>query len=119
MMSPVYHPLPLQTVKLQPKNVTPIGMADGAAFDGAGFGGGAGGGGAEHGAAHDRVLSRAELEAMGVKELKARCQSCHHLDADASTAGGVEGRRGVEGRGRGGGRGWASPGTLGARLLVT
>ena len=50
-------------------------MADGAAFGGGGgFEGGVrgAGGGAEHGAAHDRVLSRAELEAMGVKELKAR-----------------------------------------------
>ena len=50
-------------------------MADGAAFGGGGgFEGGVrgAGGGAEHGAAHDRVLSRAELEAMGVKELKVR-----------------------------------------------
>ena len=65
-----------QVVKLQPKNVTPIGMADGAPFGGAAGGGGGGGGGGAAGgggaeaAARDRVLSRTELEAMGVKELK-------------------------------------------------
>ena len=60
----------MQMVKLQPKNVTPLGMADGAPF---GVGGGAPFGGAEGGGAEGgaRVLSRAELEAMGVRELKA------------------------------------------------
>ena len=38
-----------------------------------------------------------QLGAMGVKELKARDQSHHNIDADASTAGGAEGRGG-EGR---------------------
>jgi len=66
----------MQTVKLQPKNVTPLGMADGAPFGfggGAPFGGAEGGGGAAGGGAAGgaRVLSRAELEAMGVRELKA------------------------------------------------
>jgi len=52
-----------QTLKVQPKNVSPL--DGGAAF------GGAAGGSAEVPDAAERVLSRSELEAMSVKELKA------------------------------------------------